>query len=128
MGSSGLSNCGYIDFSLYKPWGYAQHCGDILTIKALPKAPLKSWQVNAKLSWQSNPCCSMAPHEQMAVKPPYAPLILGPMGARVFQRLVGYHIGWVTIEDDLSLVVRKPVFGVSDQVPHKPGCTTTEDG
>ena len=23
----------------------------------------------------------------------------------------------------MSLVVRKPVFGVSDQVPHKPGCT-----
>ena len=29
---------------------------------------------------------------------------------------------------DLSLVVRKPVFGVSDQVRHKLGCTTTEDG
>ena len=28
----------------------------------------------------------------------------------------------------LSLVVRKPVFGVSDQVRHKPGCATTEDG
>ena len=28
----------------------------------------------------------------------------------------------------LSLVVRKPVFGVSDQVRHKPGCTATEDG
>ena len=27
----------------------------------------------------------------------------------------------------LSLVVRKPVFGVSDQVRHKLGCTTTED-
>ena len=24
-----------------------------------------------------------------------------------------------------SLVVRKRVFGVSDQVPHKPGCTAT---
>ena len=23
--------------------------------------------------------------------------------------------------------MRKPVFGVSDQVPHKPGCTTTQD-
>ena len=23
--------------------------------------------------------------------------------------------------------MRKPVFGVYDQVPHKPGCTTTED-
>ena len=28
----------------------------------------------------------------------------------------------------MSLVVRKPVFGVSDQVRHKPGCTATEDG
>ena len=28
----------------------------------------------------------------------------------------------------LSLVLRKTVFGVSDQVPHKPGCAGTEDG
>ena len=28
----------------------------------------------------------------------------------------------------LSLVVRKPVFGDSDLVRHKPGCATTEDG
>ena len=28
----------------------------------------------------------------------------------------------------MSLVLRKPVFGVSDQVPHKPGCTTTQHG
>ena len=28
----------------------------------------------------------------------------------------------------MSLVVRKPVFGVSDLVRHKPGCTVTEDG
>ena len=25
----------------------------------------------------------------------------------------------------LSLVVRKPVLGVSDKVPHKPGCAAT---
>ena len=25
-------------------------------------------------------------------------------------------------------ITRKPVFGVSDQVLHKPGCTATEDG
>ena len=24
--------------------------------------------------------------------------------------------------------MRKPVFGVSDQAPHKPGCKTTQDG
>ena len=29
---------------------------------------------------------------------------------------------------NMSLIVRKPVFGVSDQVRHKPGCTATEDG
>ena len=32
-------------------------------------------------------------------------------------------------EEHLSLLdVRKPVFGVSDLVRHKPGCTTTEGG
>ena len=31
-------------------------------------------------------------------------------------------------EYNMSLVVRKPVFGVSDQVRHKPGCTATKDG
>ena len=28
----------------------------------------------------------------------------------------------------MSLVVRKPVFGASDQVPHKSGCVATEEG
>ena len=28
----------------------------------------------------------------------------------------------------MSLVVRKPVFGVSDQIRHKPACTATKDG
>ena len=28
----------------------------------------------------------------------------------------------------MSLVPRKPVFGASDQVRHKPGCTASEDG
>ena len=28
----------------------------------------------------------------------------------------------------MSRDVRKPVFGVSDQVRHKPACTATEDG
>ena len=31
-------------------------------------------------------------------------------------------------EDGMSCVARKPVFGVSDQVRHIPGCTTTKDG
>ena len=30
-------------------------------------------------------------------------------------------------EADMSLVLRKLVFAVSDLVQHKPGCTTTED-
>ena len=34
----------------------------------------------------------------------------------------------VEVCHNVSLVVRKPVFGVSDQVRHKPGCTVTEDG
>ena len=29
---------------------------------------------------------------------------------------------------EMSLAVRKPVFAVSDQVRHKPGCTAIEDG
>ena len=33
-----------------------------------------------------------------------------------------------TRSDKVSLVVRKLVFGVSDQVRHKPGPTTTQDG
>ena len=32
------------------------------------------------------------------------------------------------VEIDMSLVLRKLVFGVSDQARHKPGCTATEDG
>ena len=32
------------------------------------------------------------------------------------------------VGNDLSRVKRKPVFGVSDQVRHKRGCATTEDG
>ena len=31
------------------------------------------------------------------------------------------------IAAQMSLVVRKPVFGVSNQVPHKSGCTATGD-
>ena len=38
------------------------------------------------------------------------------------------HLYPLTPHFYMSLVVRKPVFGVSDQVPYKPGCTATEDG
>ena len=33
-----------------------------------------------------------------------------------------------SVSNSMSLVVRKPVFGVSDQVRHKPGCAVIEDG
>ena len=38
------------------------------------------------------------------------------------------HTYVIYYDYQMSLVLRKPVFGVSDQVPHKPGCTVTEDG
>ena len=38
------------------------------------------------------------------------------------------HRGLKVYKVHMSLVVRKPVFGVFDQVRHKPGCTATEDG
>ena len=39
-----------------------------------------------------------------------------------------FKLGEITEIDfqKLSLVMRKPVFRVSDQVLHKPGCTATE--
>ena len=37
--------------------------------------------------------------------------------------IIDYH---TDSSKHMSLVVRKPVFGVSDQVPHKPGCTATD--
>ena len=43
---------------------------------------------------------------------------------------VGARMAVVVVEMayNLSLVLRKPVFGVSDQVWHKPGCTANESG
>ena len=38
------------------------------------------------------------------------------------------QIGQAVAFHHMSLVVRKPVFGISDQVRHKPGCTATDDG
>ena len=43
---SGPGNSGDIDFSLSKARVYAQHCRVTLMVKALPKSPLKSRQVN----------------------------------------------------------------------------------
>ena len=40
----------------------------------------------------------------------------------------GFLMMWLIIHHYMSLVVRKPVLGVSDQVRHKLGCAVTEDG
>ena len=34
----------------------------------------------------------------------------------------------ICCSDSMSLIVRKPVFWVSNQVPHKQGCRATQDG
>ena len=44
-----------------------------------------------------------------------------PENSKVFDRMI-------CSRHDTSLVLRKPVFGVSNQVRHKSGCTATEDG
>ena len=49
----------------------------------------------------------------------------GTWGGHAMCVLKGRHHVFVY---EMSLVVRKPVFGVSDQVRHKPGCTATEVG
>ena len=38
------------------------------------------------------------------------------------------HVVNTTMQYTMSLVLKKPVFGVSDQVQHKLGCAVTEDG
>ena len=41
---------------------------------------------------------------------------------------ISVHVVWNREQyNTLSCVVRKSVFGVSDLVQHKPGCTTLED-
>ena len=42
--------------------------------------------------------------------------------------IMGRLIRVFTVCFNMSLVVRKPVFGVFDQVRYKLGCTTTQDG
>ena len=42
--------------------------------------------------------------------------------AMILEEMVGILLIYI------SFIVRKPVFGVSDQVRHKLGCTAIEDG
>ena len=57
--------------------------------------------------------------------PPPLPLVKSFLGKTLIDVL---GVSVMITEGHMSLVVRKPVFGVSDQVWHKPGCTATEDG
>ena len=42
--------------------------------------------------------------------------------------ILAQHLYFIVFQTILMRrVMRKPVFGVSGQVRHKPGCTTTED-
>ena len=87
--TTGLGNSRDIDFPLCKAREYVQQCDDISMVKAL----LKSWQVILKLArpvraWNQKPRCSTLLREQcwrqnMALKPCYAPVIQGPIGAGV---------------------------------------------
>ena len=43
--------------------------------------------------------------------------------------MIKLAVGYGTLHyNNLNLIVRKPVFGVSDQIRHKPGCTIKGDG
>ena len=59
---------------------------------------------------------------------------LGTINVKVIRELLTQGIDdWETsmpkmAETNMSCVVRKPVFKDSNQVRHKPGCTTTEHG
>ena len=91
--SMGPGNSGNIDFSLCKAGVYAQHCGDIFMVKALPKAWLISQPVHVKLpqsvwAWNQKPHSSTALWgrcwgQNMALKPHFVSAISGPIGARL---------------------------------------------
>ena len=57
---------------------------------------------------------------------------LYPLSTLVLYRLSKRQVfSWLAVHlqlrKQMSLVVRKPAFGVSDQVRHKPGCTAKEN-
>ena len=49
---------------------------------------------------------------------------------RSMQGVINYDLNFVKLDEryQMSLVVRKPVLGVSHQVRHKPSYAVTEDG
>ena len=70
------------------------------------------------------------PKQQVKVKStgPKPVFVILQQIAPMLRTIVSNWIMDAGVVEVMSLVVRKPVFGVSDQVPHKPGCTTTQDG
>ena len=60
-------------------------------------------------------------------------IALSPFGLRISWQRNVCAISTVQLpkrlaQENLCLIMRKPVFVVSDKVQHKPGCTVTEDG
>ena len=58
-------------------------------------------------------------------------LIFFYLGSKETKVLISLHGSTADLHlcfSHMSLVVRKPVFGVSDLAQHKPGCAVTEDG
>ena len=87
---SGPGNSGDIDFSLSKARVYAQHCRDTLMVKALPKSPLKSRQVNVNFHGHfgtgiktpaiSRHCGDNAEVKTLQLSPAMPPLFPAPRG------------------------------------------------
>ena len=87
---AGTGNSGDIDFSLSKARVYAQHCRDTLMVKALPKSPLKSRQVNVnfyghfgtgiKTPAISRHCGDNAEVKTLQLSPAMPPLFPAPRG------------------------------------------------
>ena len=102
-------------------------CNIDSTIPLLPK-----FQASSHLLWLYSPVCGRA-----GLKPQRQ--VFSPCGFYLldeslkltlkFSVLLLEHPETKLIKTlyQLSLIVRKPVCRVSDQVPHKLGCTTTED-
>ena len=71
-----------------------------------------------------NLCYSEACYIDVEVYPHYFSYCI--MKVMLFTTILKLGVCYFLV-DDMSLVVRKPVFGVSDLVRHKPCCTVTED-
>ena len=88
--------------------------------------------------WLNNsaPCCekpNIKVSDQVSINMAFLITVKVLINARAFIRIIFFMERVMGVYQRLeflqmSLVVRKPVFGVSDQTPHKPGSTATQDG